>query len=62
MHVTTIQSVTPGPDRYKNTASDNSSILTEKSDDSNATGSKAFKHVKTFGEGRCLFRCIATLF
>ena len=33
----------------------------KKSDDSNSIGSMAFKHVKDYGDGRCLFRCIATL-
>ena len=61
MHTTTIQSVTPGPDLYKNTASDYCSFVRQKSDDSNSTGSMAFKHVKVYGDGRYLFRCIATL-
>ena len=61
MHATTIQSVTPGPDLYKNTASDYCSFVRQKGDDSNSTGSMAFKHVKVYGDGRCLFRCIATL-
>ena len=61
MHATTIQSVTPGPELYKNTASDYCSFVRQKSDDSNSTGSMAFKHVKVYGDGRCLFRCIATL-
>ena len=62
MHAITIQSVTPGPDLYKNTASDYCSFVKQKkSDDSNSTGSMAFKHVKVYGDGRCLFTCIATL-
>ena len=61
MHATTIQSVTPGPELYKNTASDYCSFVRQKSDDSNSIGSMAFKHVKVYGHGRCLFRCIATL-
>ena len=61
MHATTIQSVTPGQDHYKNTASDYCSFVRQKSDDSSSTGSMAFKHVKVYGDGRCLFRCIATL-
>ena len=61
MHDITIQSVTPGPDFYKNTASDYCSFVRQKSDDSNSTGSMAFKYVKVYGDGRCLFRCIATL-
>ena len=61
MRVTTIQSVTPGPDLYKNTASDYHSLMRQKNDDSNSIGSMAFKHVKDYGDGRCLFRCIATL-
>ena len=46
MHATTIQSVTSGPDLYKNTASDYCSFMRQKSDDSNSIGSMAFKHVK----------------
>ena len=61
MHTTTIQSVTPGPDLYKNTASDYCSFVRQKNDDRNSTGYMAFKHVKVYGHGRCLFRCIATL-
>ena len=62
MHATTIQSGTPGPDLYKNTASDYCSFVRQKrDDDSNATGFMASKHVKVYGDGRCLFRCIATL-
>ena len=61
MHATTIQLVTPGPDLYKNTASDYCSFARQKSDDSNSIGSMAFKHAKVYGDGRCLFRCIATL-
>ena len=61
MHATTIQSVTPGPDLYKNTASDYCSFVRQKSDGSNSIGSMAFKHVKVYGDGRCLCRCIATL-
>ena len=37
------------------------SFVKQKSDDSNSIGSMAFKHVKVYGDGRCLFRCIATL-
>ena len=61
MHATTIQSVTPGPDLYKNTASDYCSFARQKSDDSNSIGSMAFKHAKVYCDGRCVFRCIATL-
>ena len=60
MHATTIHSVIPGPDFYKTTASDYCSSLRQKSDDSNSTGSMAFKHVKVYGVGRSLFRCIST--
>ena len=60
MHATTIQSITPGPDLYKNTATDYCSFVRQ-SDDSNSIGSMALKHVKVYGDGRCLFRCIATL-
>ena len=35
--------------------------MRQKGDDSNSTGSMAFKHVKVYGDGRCFFRCIATL-
>ena len=35
--------------------------MRQKSDDSNSTGSMAFKHVKVYGDGRCLFRRIAAL-
>ena len=33
-------------------------ICETKSADSNSTGSMAFKHVKVYGDGRCLFRCM----
>ena len=35
--------------------------MRQKNDDSNSTGSMAFKHVRVYVDGRCLFRCIATL-
>ena len=38
LHATTIESVTPGPDLYKNTASDYCSFMRQKSDDSNSIG------------------------
>ena len=59
-HATTIQSITPGPDLHKNTAPDYCSFVRQ-SDDSNSIGSMALKHVKVYGNGRCLFRCTATL-
>ena len=61
VHATTIQSVTLGPDLYKNTASDYCSIVRQKSNNSNSTGSMAFKQFKVYGDGKCLFRCTATL-
>ena len=56
MHATTIQSVTPGPELYKNTALDYCLFVRQKSDDSNSIWFMAFKHVKVYGDGRHLFR------
>ena len=57
MHDTTIQSVEPGPTLFINTASDYCSFLRQIKD----ITCPSLKQVNVIWDGRCLFRCIATL-
>ena len=59
MLATTIQSVEPGPALFINTASGYCSFVRQINEPSDIT-CPSLKQVNVFGDGKCLFRCIAT--
>ena len=60
MHATTVQSVEPGPSLFINNESDFCSFVRQNKEQTEKSNSNLLQQIQVYGDGRCLFRCIAS--
>ena len=60
MHATTVQSVEPGPSLFINNESDFCSFVRQNKEQTEKSNSNLPQQIQVYGDGRCLFRCIAS--